>query len=327
VQLETQLNPRRLPLGSPDRGGIIISKWPRAVMTGLSVLHQFVPVIIQRWDIPEICDGRQIMQGNFTIRNPQQDGTIEETHINRPLQPYTLTPYEWERLVWVLNTLVEEIGNRDQRPESRPTVRESAPGPDAPAPIRCRGGLGVGGTGTVIATRIDSTGISIHHLNGPVPRIEFASTAQPAAAHQPLGENGPLLETLAANPKSRRRGRTPGKRTKIDDALEVLQRRLKDRDSLDIALIAREAGIKDRRLLDRSKRFMKFYSMSIKSWEDNQEAHRAMGLARPLAQPKRGGTSTQDTEPATWDDEHDDNEDWESRVDERGFCVPDDDEE
>lgn len=130
-----------------------------------------------------------------------------------------------------------------------------------------------------------------------------------------------------SKPKSSRRGRTPGKRTKIADALEVLQRRLKDRDSLDVALIAKEAGIKDNRTLYRSKRFMQFYTLSIKAWEDNQKAHWAMGLGRPLAQPRRGRTITQDAEPATLDDEPDDDEDWESEIDERGFSMPDDDEE
>jgi hypothetical protein len=128
-----------------------------------------------------------------------------------------------------------------------------------------------------------------------------------------------------AKPKSSRRGRTPGKRTKTDHALEILQRRLKDGDSVDISLIAREAGIKDTRTLTRPGKFMRFYSSSIKAWEANQKAHRAIGLGRPIARPKRGRTITQDAEPATWDDEPDDDEDWESKIDEHGFSMPDDD--
>jgi hypothetical protein len=85
-------------------------------MTGLSILHCIVYDIIQRWDIPEVCDGSPMLQGNFTIVNPRDDGTVEETHINRPLQAYQLTSAERERLDWVLNALLGALQQKGQAP-------------------------------------------------------------------------------------------------------------------------------------------------------------------------------------------------------------------
>jgi hypothetical protein len=170
-------------------------------------------------------------------------------------------------------------------------------------------------------------------LRSPRPQ---PSTPRPEQESVGLESKPPLSPPTTPEPKSeavvvgsetatkKRRGRTPGKHTKIAYALEVLQRRLKDGDSLELALIAKEAGIKDKRQLSRSNRFMQFYAMSIRAWEDNQRAHLAMGLGRPLAHPKRGQSAAQDSEPVTWDPEPDDGEDWESRVDDRGFSMPED---
>jgi hypothetical protein len=103
---------------------------------------------------------------------------------------------------------------------------------------------------------------------------------------------------------------------------------LKDGDSRDLVLIAKEAGIKEKRTLTRSKRFMEFYRGSIKAWDANQQAHEAMGLGRPVAMPKRGRTISQDTEPATWDAKPSEGDDWGSfRFDDRGYHMPDDDAE
>jgi hypothetical protein len=107
--LEMQFNPRRLSIDSPDRGGMIVSKWPKEVQTALSALKQLVYAVIRRWDLPEVCDGRPIMQGNFGLLNRRDDGTVEESHIVRPLRPYLLEPAEWERLLWIQEALHEAL--------------------------------------------------------------------------------------------------------------------------------------------------------------------------------------------------------------------------
>ena len=111
-RLERLLNPRRLPYGSPELAGILVHGWPPHVMTGLSVLKQHVDQLIQRWDIPEVCDDRTMMRGRYGIT--RDEGTIEE--IDRPVQPCTLTTAEHDRLGWVLNAFVEALGKAIEAP-------------------------------------------------------------------------------------------------------------------------------------------------------------------------------------------------------------------
>jgi len=112
-----------------------------------------------------------------------------------------------------------------------------------------------------------------------------------------------------------RRGRTPGKVTKIDLAITAVQRRLKTGESLDFPSIAKEAGIKEPRTLERSKRFMRWFPQMI-------NAHKRLSK-RPYG--------AIDGEAVTWPDDpnldeqtDEDAEDWESRINERGFSYPDD---
>ena len=105
-RLEKLLNPRRLPYGSPERTCMVVSGWPPQVMVGLSTLKQHVDQLIQRWDIPEVCEDHTMTRGRYGIT--RDDGTIED--IDRPAQPCVLTTVELERLGWVLNTFIESLG-------------------------------------------------------------------------------------------------------------------------------------------------------------------------------------------------------------------------
>jgi len=64
-RLERLMNPRRFPCGSPELAGYAIARWPLEVMTGLPVLRKHVYQLIERWDIPEVCDDRVLARGNF----------------------------------------------------------------------------------------------------------------------------------------------------------------------------------------------------------------------------------------------------------------------
>jgi TIR domain len=105
-RLEKLLNPRRLPYGSPELTRMVVSGWPPQVMVGLSTLKQHVDQLIQRWDIPEVCEDRTIRRGRYDIT--RDDGTIEK--IDRPVQPCALTTAERDKMGWVLNTFVEVLG-------------------------------------------------------------------------------------------------------------------------------------------------------------------------------------------------------------------------
>jgi hypothetical protein len=109
-RLEKLLNPRRLPYGSPELAGYVVRAWPYEVMTAYPKLRSHVYRIIQRWDVPEICQDRPFMRGKYGIT--QNDGTIKE--IDRPTRPHTLTPVEYEELAWVLNTLLEALRGVNQ---------------------------------------------------------------------------------------------------------------------------------------------------------------------------------------------------------------------
>jgi hypothetical protein len=114
--LERLLNPRRLPYGSPELARISVRGWPRQVMAGLSVLQRHVDQLIQRWDIPEVCDDRPMARGRFGIT--RDDGTIEE--IDRPIRRCTLTTAERAQLRWVLNTFIEAIQEAIGAPRPNP---------------------------------------------------------------------------------------------------------------------------------------------------------------------------------------------------------------
>jgi hypothetical protein len=120
-RLEKLFNPRRLPYGSPELAGYTLRAWPYEVMTACPKLKSHVYRIIQRWDIPEICQDRLIIRGKFGIT--QDDGTIKE--IDRPTHPYTLTPVECEELAWVLNALLDSLRAVDQ---ATPNPAVSPPG-------------------------------------------------------------------------------------------------------------------------------------------------------------------------------------------------------
>ena len=100
-RLERLLNPQRLPYGSQELEGYVIAHWPLEVMTGLPVLRKHVYQIIERWDIPEVCDDRVLMTGNFLM--VRDDG--EKIHVNRFPPPHLLTARELERLLWVRDAL------------------------------------------------------------------------------------------------------------------------------------------------------------------------------------------------------------------------------
>ncbi len=120
-RLEKLLNPRRLPYGSPELAGFVIRAWPYEVMTAYPKLKSHVYRIIQRWDIPEICQDRPFMRGKYGIT--QDDGTIKE--IDRPTRPYTLTSVECDELTWVLNALLGVLQGADQ---ATPNPAVSPPG-------------------------------------------------------------------------------------------------------------------------------------------------------------------------------------------------------
>ena len=135
-RLERLLNPQRLPYGSQELEGYVIAQWPYEVMTGLPILQKHVYQLIKRWDIPEICHDHPFMRGNFSIVDTQEDGTIEETHINRPPQPHTLTAHKWECLIWVLNALFgglrpnpPKVGE-ESKPPTTTTTEDDRPNTD-----------------------------------------------------------------------------------------------------------------------------------------------------------------------------------------------------
>jgi hypothetical protein len=87
-----------------------------------------------------------------------------------------------------------------------------------------------------------------------------------------------------------------------------------------------EAGIKDHRQLTRPGRFQRWYEQAIKAGEDLQKAHEREGLGRPHG--------SIDGESVTWDPEVDlddeaerDGKDWQGRITEGGYCMPDDEED
>src|SRR4051812_35275888 len=56
--LERTLNPQRIPWGVNGRVSVGIIDWPYSVMTALPHLYETVNHIIERWNVPEICDDR-----------------------------------------------------------------------------------------------------------------------------------------------------------------------------------------------------------------------------------------------------------------------------
>jgi hypothetical protein len=155
--------------------------------------------------------------------------------------------------------------------------------------------------------------LTAHKAEVPPP-----SGLPPKTASAPSGttpEDTSESKQKPAKPAMSGRGRNPGRFTKTARALEILQRRLKDGESVDIRLIAREAGIKDHRQLARSGNFQKWYKPAIKAWEDLQKAHEREGIGRGHAQLGR--------EAVTWDNP--DGEGYEGRVTEGGYCMSDKD--
>jgi hypothetical protein len=139
-RLEMVLNPQRLPYAAPELTGRVygLCGWPRQVIVALPILRQHVDQLIQRWDIPEICDDRPMNRGAFTVT--RDDGTIVEK-VHRLVQPHTLTPTECERLAWVLNALLgalretieapnpAALPKEENRPPTAPTLRTTTPPP------------------------------------------------------------------------------------------------------------------------------------------------------------------------------------------------------
>jgi hypothetical protein len=88
-RLEKLLNPRRLPYSPALAVDFIVRGWPDEIMAALPVLREHVYEIVKRWDVPEVCDDRQIVrQGELS-------------------PPRTMTAAERERLECVLTTLLE----------------------------------------------------------------------------------------------------------------------------------------------------------------------------------------------------------------------------
>ena len=96
-----------------------------------------------------------------------------------------------------------------------------------------------------------------------------------AGEHQPLETNAcdrPQETANGANgagAKKDKRGRTSGV-VKIDRALEILHRRLKDGEPTDLLSITREAGIKDTRVLERSKRWNQISSEVLRIFREER---------------------------------------------------------
>jgi hypothetical protein len=129
----------------------------------------------------------------------------------------------------------------------------------------------------------------------------------PAGATEP---STPLTPT-----KTNRRGRTPGKVTKIDLAITAVQRRLKTGESLDFPSIAREAGMLEPRTLTRSKRFMGWFPQMI-------NAHKSISGRRYDA--IDGEAVSWPSDPNLDESTDDDVEDWQDRINDHGFSYPDD---
>jgi hypothetical protein len=152
-------------------------------------------------------------------------------------------------------------------------------------------------------------------LSGPAatgkpPEPEIIPAADSTPREEPIDS-----PHMSSQTTSGRRGRRPGKDTLTERAFEILLRRQKDGDSLDIRLIAREAGIKDHRQLTRPGRFQRWYEQALKSGKSHQKALGREGLSRPHDQLGR--------EAVTWDNT--DDEESEGRFTEGGFCMPDKD--
>lgn len=131
-RLEKLLNPRRLPYGSPELASHIVRSWPYEVMTAYPKLRKHVYRIIERWDVPEICQDQPFARGVYGIT--ADDGTIKG--ISRPPRTPTLTQVECGELAWILNAMsgalqwaLEAIPNPSVRRKEHEEITDPKPAP------------------------------------------------------------------------------------------------------------------------------------------------------------------------------------------------------
>jgi hypothetical protein len=139
--LEKMLNPKRYAFGTDERSSPNVDLGAMAgvsrvyAMAGVSRLHNIIAQVIERWDVPEICDDRPLgIRGVGTItehedRNDRGDDPkiIKEVHVNRIARSRTLLENEKSQLRWCLEVFQSTLAavtantlNGDGKKKRRP---------------------------------------------------------------------------------------------------------------------------------------------------------------------------------------------------------------
>jgi hypothetical protein len=63
ARLDKAINPERLPFGHEGRHGLRVLNWPASVQSASSALVGLVDALIERWDVPEVCEDQPICRG------------------------------------------------------------------------------------------------------------------------------------------------------------------------------------------------------------------------------------------------------------------------